>query len=214
MAAPAERLNVTQPGLSHQFQALEQEAGGLLVERLPRAVRLTSAGRAMLPHARAAMAEACRATTAARRATGAVGGELDLATLFTISIGILPAMHTDDPVAQGRNERVILNDLAARRWVHFTLGRQLRGAGLGPILVPAEIIPPHFGSLLLLPDRRRVHRHPRERGADHARVRPQAAGPGPRRLLDHGRLSPGGMTSRSAARATPLRAACDNDDCE
>ena len=32
----AERLNVTQPGLSHQFQALEQEAGGLLLERLPR----------------------------------------------------------------------------------------------------------------------------------------------------------------------------------
>jgi DNA-binding transcriptional LysR family regulator len=25
-------------------------------------------------------------------------------------------------------------------------------AGLGPTLVPAEIIPPHFGGLLLLPD--------------------------------------------------------------
>ena len=29
----AERLNVTQPGLSHQFQALEREAGGLLLRR-------------------------------------------------------------------------------------------------------------------------------------------------------------------------------------
>jgi hypothetical protein len=37
----AERLHVTQPGLSHQFQALEREAGGLLLERLPRTVRLT-----------------------------------------------------------------------------------------------------------------------------------------------------------------------------
>ena len=87
----AERLHVTQPGLSHQFQALEREAGGLLLERLPRTVRLTPAGRAMLPHARAALAEAARATTAARRAAGAAAGEMDLATLYTISAGILPA---------------------------------------------------------------------------------------------------------------------------
>src|ERR1700742_1489722 len=80
----AERLNVTQPGLSHQFQALEREVGDPLLERLPRNVRLTPAGRAMLPHARAALAEAGRATTAARRAAGAAGGEMDLATLYTI----------------------------------------------------------------------------------------------------------------------------------
>ncbi|MGW2788041.1 helix-turn-helix domain-containing protein [Streptomyces populi] len=45
----AEALNVTQPGLSHQFQALEREVGGPLLERLPRGVRLTPAGRSMLP---------------------------------------------------------------------------------------------------------------------------------------------------------------------
>src|SRR5947208_3579174 len=44
----AEILHVTQPGLSHQFQALERELGGPLLERLPRKVRLTPAGRAML----------------------------------------------------------------------------------------------------------------------------------------------------------------------
>jgi len=54
----AEALHVTQPGLSHQFQALEREVGGPLLERLPRSVRLTPAGRAMLPHARAAIAHA------------------------------------------------------------------------------------------------------------------------------------------------------------
>ncbi|WP_269857011.1 LysR family transcriptional regulator [Streptomyces sp. RPT161] len=86
----AERLHVTQPGLSHQFQALEREVGGPLLERLPRAVRLTPAGRAMLPHARAALADAERATTAARRAAGVATGELHLATLYSISFGVLP----------------------------------------------------------------------------------------------------------------------------
>ncbi len=56
----AERLHVTQPGLSHQFQALEREMGGPLLERLPRGV--ADPGRALdAPHARAALAEAGRA---------------------------------------------------------------------------------------------------------------------------------------------------------
>ncbi|MET9297072.1 LysR family transcriptional regulator [Streptomyces sp. NPDC003077] len=88
----AERLNVTQPGLSHQFQALEREVGGPLLERLPRGVRLTPAGRSMVPHARAALAEAGRATLSARRAAGVSTGELHLATLYSISSGVLPAV--------------------------------------------------------------------------------------------------------------------------
>ncbi|GAA2450795.1 LysR family transcriptional regulator [Streptomyces glaucus] len=88
----AERLDVTQPGLSHQFQALEREAGGPLLERLPRGVRLTPAGRSMLPHARAALAEAGRATASARRAAGVSTGELHLATLYSVSSGVLPAV--------------------------------------------------------------------------------------------------------------------------
>ncbi|MGW2874653.1 LysR family transcriptional regulator, partial [Kitasatospora sp. NPDC001225] len=56
----AEQLHVTQPALSHQIRALEVALGGPLLERLPRAVRLTPTGRAVLPHARAALAEAGR----------------------------------------------------------------------------------------------------------------------------------------------------------
>src|SRR2546430_10621569 len=87
----AEILHVTQPGLSHQFQALERELGGPLLERLPRKVRLTPAGRASLPHARASIAHAERATFAARRASGVTTGELHVATLYSISVGVLPA---------------------------------------------------------------------------------------------------------------------------
>jgi DNA-binding transcriptional LysR family regulator len=86
----AELLSVSQPGLSHQIQALERELGGPLLERLPRKVRLTPAGRTALPHARASLAHAQRASSAARRASGVETGELHVGTLYSISTGVLP----------------------------------------------------------------------------------------------------------------------------
>jgi hypothetical protein len=47
----ADVLHVSQPGLSHQILALERQLGGPLLERLPRKVRLTPAGRTVIPHA-------------------------------------------------------------------------------------------------------------------------------------------------------------------
>jgi DNA-binding transcriptional LysR family regulator len=88
--AAAARLHVTQPGLSHQIQALERDLGGPLLERLPRGVRLTPAGRVALPHARITLAHADRAASAARRASGVDAGELHVGTLFSISVGVLP----------------------------------------------------------------------------------------------------------------------------
>src|SRR5258707_1083825 len=86
----AQILHVTQPGLSHQIQALERDLGGPLLERLPRKVRLTPAGRTALPHARASLAHAERTGSAARRASGVETGELHIGTLFSISVGVLP----------------------------------------------------------------------------------------------------------------------------
>ncbi|MFF3862771.1 LysR family transcriptional regulator [Streptomyces sp. NPDC002209] len=91
----AELLHVSQPALSHQVRALERDAGGPLLERLPRAVRLTPMGRAMLTHARAALADAERARTAARRAVGLEGGEIQVAVVYSITLGILlPVLRT------------------------------------------------------------------------------------------------------------------------
>jgi len=86
----AQLLHVSQPGLSHQIQSLERELGGPLLERLPRKVRLTPAGRTALPHARASLAHAERTSSAARRASGVETGELHVGTLFSISVGVLP----------------------------------------------------------------------------------------------------------------------------
>lgn len=86
----AELLHVTQPALSHQIRTLERSAGGPLLERLPRTIRLTPTGRAMLPHARATLADAERARCAARQAAGLEVGELQIATLYSITLGVLP----------------------------------------------------------------------------------------------------------------------------
>ncbi len=236
----AELLHVTQPALSHQIRALERSAGGPLLERLPKNLRLTPTGRAMLPHARAALADAERARCAARQAAGLEAGELQIATLYSISLGVLPptlkawrrkypdvgirlyehrhttelaeAMTTgqadvaigpsppawphppqvlgieefvvvvapDDPLA--RRATISLNDLADRAWVHYTpshgladlldqacaqAGFQpriavrteqtaaapaLAAAGLGPALVPANILPTSFDGHVLRVD--------------------------------------------------------------
>ncbi|MFG3052142.1 LysR substrate-binding domain-containing protein [Kitasatospora sp. NPDC048239] len=242
----AELLHVTQPALSHQVRALERSVGGTLLERLPRAVRLTPMGRAVLPHARAALADAERLRTAARLAAGLDCGELELATVYSVSLGILPPVlrawrrehpqvrirlreyaHNDElraamaagqadvavgtpppdwegPIRElgveefvlalpaedaeggegGEADRraVPLAELAERPWVHYAPGNGLAelvdgvcaeagfrpraavrteqtaaapllaAAGLGPALVPANIVPPGFDGLVRRPE--------------------------------------------------------------
>ncbi|GAA0329861.1 LysR family transcriptional regulator [Actinoallomurus spadix] len=238
----AESLHVTQPALSHQIRALERDLGGPLLERLPRSVRLTPLGRSVLPHARAALADAERLRSAARRTAGLESGELEVATVYSVSLGVLPpvlrgwrerhpgvrvrlreyphadelqaAMSTgqadlavgptppgwegpvrelgteefvvvvaaDDPLAGETSGSIALDSLAGRAWVHYAPGNGLAdlfdrvcaragfqaqvairaeqtaavpllaAAGLGPALVPANILPPGFDGLLLRPD--------------------------------------------------------------
>ncbi|MCO5991929.1 LysR family transcriptional regulator [Actinoallomurus rhizosphaericola] len=238
----AESLHVTQPALSHQIRALERDVGGPLLERLPRSIRLTPLGRSVLPHARAALADAERLHSAARRTAGLEGGELEVATVYSISLGVLPpvlrnwrerhpgvrvrlreyphadalqaamsagqadlavgptppdwegpvrelgteefvvVVSADDPLARETTGSVALDSLADRAWVHYAPGNGLASlfeqvcaqagfqarvairaeqtaavpllaaAGLGPALVPANIIPSGFDGLLLRPD--------------------------------------------------------------
>src|SRR5258707_9907231 len=74
----SERLLVAQPSLSQQIGALERELGGLLLERLPRGVRLTMAGQSFLPEARAAISHASPARRSARMALGVQSRELQI----------------------------------------------------------------------------------------------------------------------------------------
>jgi DNA-binding transcriptional LysR family regulator len=83
-------VNVTQPSLSQQIRALETELGVQLIERLPGGLRLTGAGEGLLPDARAAVAYAQRAARAARAAGALEADELEVATVRSLAIGLLP----------------------------------------------------------------------------------------------------------------------------
>lgn len=90
--AAADELHVSQPGLSQQIRVLEAELGGALFDRLPRSLVLTSLGRAVLPHARALVADARRATDAARSVIAATAGSVEVVTVTSIGIGVLPGV--------------------------------------------------------------------------------------------------------------------------
>lgn len=89
--AAAERVMVAPPSLSQQIRVLEAEVGGPLFERLARGSRLTPAGRALLPDARAAVLAARRGGRAARAALALEQAELEVATVLSLAVGLLPA---------------------------------------------------------------------------------------------------------------------------
>jgi LysR family hca operon transcriptional activator len=66
--AAERRLHTAQPSLSRQIRDLEMEVGVKLLERRPRGIALTPAGRIFLDHARMALAQVETAGEAARRA--------------------------------------------------------------------------------------------------------------------------------------------------
>jgi DNA-binding transcriptional LysR family regulator len=72
----ATRVVVAQPAVSAQIRRLERELGEPLFHRDPRAVRLTEAGAALLPHARAALAAAERGRDTIASLRGVLHGRL------------------------------------------------------------------------------------------------------------------------------------------
>lgn len=91
-SAAADELRVSQPGLSQQVRVLERELGGPVFERLPRALLLTPLGRAILPHARSIVADAQRAVDAASSVASASAGSVDVVTITSIGLGVLPGV--------------------------------------------------------------------------------------------------------------------------
>ncbi len=72
----ARRLRVAQPALSRQIQDLEKELGFKLFERLPRGVKLSTAGKVFLEDARRLLQEVSEATARAYRVARGHSGTL------------------------------------------------------------------------------------------------------------------------------------------
>jgi DNA-binding transcriptional LysR family regulator len=89
-SAAAESLSYTQSAVSQQIAALEREAGTTLVERSPRGVRLTDAGRVLVEHADAILARLAAAEAELEAIAGLRGGRLRLTTFSSAGATIMP----------------------------------------------------------------------------------------------------------------------------
>lgn len=89
VTAGAAQLHLSQPALSHQLSSLETEIGTPLLDRLPRGVRPTPAGRALLDDARAALAVADRIVRTGRALAEGREGRLRVACAESMTVPLL-----------------------------------------------------------------------------------------------------------------------------
>ncbi len=88
----AAELHIAQPALSKQISQLEAELGIQLFDRVGRNVRLTEAGEALLPHARAVIAQVFAARAEMDERVGLHKGRATVGTPPTVGTQLLPGV--------------------------------------------------------------------------------------------------------------------------
>jgi len=100
----AERVHISQSGVSAQIRALERELGAALINRSGRTSTLTTAGAAALTPARAALASVDAVRTAVDEVTGLIRGRLTVGMITGCTItplfDALAAFHLTHPGVQ------------------------------------------------------------------------------------------------------------------
>lgn len=136
----AQQLRVAQPALSRQIRDLEDELGAPLLERGPRLVKLTAAGAAFLPEARAVLERATAAADVVRAVTKGERGEIHVGYAPSLTIEMLPCVldsfHNTAPGVQ-----VKLHDLSSEEMVrgvhdgklHVSLVAHPGAKSIGPL---------------------------------------------------------------------------------
>ncbi|CAG2134883.1 LysR family transcriptional regulator [Cupriavidus plantarum] len=124
-SAAARKLHISQPPLSIQIKALEEELGSPLLERTRHKVALTPAGSLFLEKARAALANLDQARDVVKQVASGEAGEIRVA--FTASV----PMHDPFPRAFHRFREAHRN--ATLELVHMSTGQQLQQIEQGEI---------------------------------------------------------------------------------
>jgi len=88
----AKRVHVAQPGVSAQVRLLEHELGQALFDRSGRKVRVTKAGAAVLPYARAALDAVAGARFAVDELAGLMAGKVAVGMVISCSLPDLPEL--------------------------------------------------------------------------------------------------------------------------
>jgi len=145
----AARVHVAQPGISTQVRRLERELGQDLLDRSARTVRLTAAGAAVLPYARAALAAVAGARLAVDELTGLLRGHVTIGTPTSISSdevdlpGLLAGFHDEHPAVEvtlsvANSDDLVDALLAGRLDLAFIGLGATTPAGIGTHIVTSE----------------------------------------------------------------------------
>lgn len=122
----AEKLLVSQPGVSAQIRRLERELGQELLNRSGRPVRPTAVGEAVLPYARAALAAVDGARLAVSELTGLLGGSASIGAVTSHNVDLprmLAAFHTRHPLVE-----ITLSEADTDQLIAMLLAGQLDAA--------------------------------------------------------------------------------------
>ncbi|MFD6077804.1 LysR family transcriptional regulator [Streptomyces hydrogenans] len=146
----AERVHISQSGVSSQIRRLEHELGAELFDRSARTVTLTVAGEAALAHARAALASAGAVARAVDEVTGLVRGRLTVGMVVGCTVtplfDALAAFHEAHPGVEIR----LREDTSAR------LADAVRSGTVDLALVGAAATTPDGLDALTIVDERLV----------------------------------------------------------
>lgn len=88
----ARAMGISQPAVTMQVQALESAVGATLLDRRYRRVDLTEAGKALLPHARAVLAQVDDARGEIAALSGTITGRLAIAASTTPGDYVIPRL--------------------------------------------------------------------------------------------------------------------------
>ena len=132
LSRAAESLGLTQPTLSARIQTLERDLGQRLFERRGRGVRLTEAGRALVPHAERTIFALREGREAVALSNNPTRGRLRIGSARVIGAYVLPGILADFSrqhpgvelaILTGRSHEVL--QMVLDQDVHVGLGRAL-----------------------------------------------------------------------------------------
>ncbi len=144
----AQKLDLSQPGVSRQIQALEQEVGSTLLLRQARGIRLTATGARLFAFATETLAsyeaflaknpgDASRLSNTVRIIASTTPGEYLVPALAAGFSEKYPGAHTEIFVA---DSALVAGELIKRRWdVGFT-GRRAPGTQLAHYVIDSDEI--------------------------------------------------------------------------
>jgi DNA-binding transcriptional LysR family regulator len=128
------RVGITHPSLSQHILVLETEIDGPVFSRLPRGVALTPAGRTLLPEARIAVRAVERGLRGARSTLAVEGGELEIATVLSLAVGVLPR-HIGVWHERYPNVSIRLHEFRHRSLLEDAVEQGVADFALGPVPV-------------------------------------------------------------------------------